>query len=816
MAVTRPKDNEWDTDRDSALRSDIALKLIEDQPYAWGASKKKFGANAGNGISYPGAGQNGGLPTYATGAVPEDDSSGEKQPYTEFMKPLQTGTTGFADEPTDIGSTPSYAADPQAALPRPPEDFIGTDEAGLPQPPEDFLSPGTAETQAGITQKDLLYTASFFQSLPRDKQQNYLDGLRAKYPTAVYENMVGQLGITDTTEWGLYQEDLTAPEDMKPSGYGTPLEPIEEHLYEEKDPKTGAQPISGGEVQVHTGATGATEEFKTPTVAAEGEVGREPFNDAVDKETVFNQITTLDPDALTQYLENWAEVPEPEAPLYTIGPGEEVQLVLGESLSSEGIETTAWGYYKTVEGDFIFVPVTQSGQVAGADYTVKLRLWQNLQDFRQRVLLAVDTDARRSILEQEAMRLGSELNISEAQVRSKLAKEGITLEAELASTRQSNQAYIDYLQVTGGKAPVDEAFGEFSGKDFGEGTLDREERRAAASQLLSVFMQQGGMIPDDGELFGELAGTKLVGAQFAAKDLTLEQTQLQADLSQEGALTASVIQRIFEVGGRLPDDEKRFGVLAGTEVVGSREFATKEREAAETERTEEREAAQVEEQEADQRAEDRRLDREWLDRVLEQGTDLAVGKGERIPDDKDRFGEFAGMYIPGKRKYKEELATLAWQREMKDTAIRLGISSATTQAGIDEAVQMRKDAELLDRTKVAIDILSRISSDPIFLRHIQQSDMLTQLGQELGYDFGFMSQGPGDLAALGQVGDLIHLSDFEAMPVDQRSTYLYDLSAQINVQPGEIRGEIIRRAQGGGLGAGLAGRRTERRVVGAR
>ena len=804
------------------------------------SGERKPGGNVGSGIPVPGAGQNGGATNVSgLGNSFGDSLTGPKTglgstsfpefeiPGAEHSKPewLQAKTEA-TEKPSSVVPLPETEADKKLRLATPPSGSIpggleaivsesgtktgdppmffktgyGRDPIGDLEKESDILESiptgiGRPPSEIKDLTQDLLFTAEYYQSLAPNLKQKYLDQLRMKYPDTVYRNMVAQLG---------------GEGDAKGSGIVSPVGQPDETVFPEFEvgglsrstAATQSLKLIGVENQQKLEKEKEAEFYKE----IEDDTGVEHFDPQGSMEAIYNKITTSDYTQLTDYLENFAEIASPEPPLFTPPGKNEVQLVLGEMLAVEtGEPTQAWGYYEFETGEdgtesLIFKPVSHAGQLMGQDYFKKLNLWQNLQDFRQRVLLAVDTDARRAVLEEEAMRLGSELNISEANVRATLAQEATELESKFASTRQSNQAFLKYLQVVGGKVPEDsDAFGEFAGKSLA-GTEDSDQRKLAASQLISVFMQQGGTIPDDKELFGELAGEVLTGSQKAALDLVTKQTTIQ----QEGAIDLNVLSRIFEIGGTIPNDE-RFGVLAGKTITGSRDYQTQERKAAEEEKAEE----------AD-RAEQRRLDQVWLNRVLEQGTDKAIGEGQKVPDDSARFGEFAGMYLPGKRKYEEELAKTAFERKMADTAIRMGISSATTQKGIDEAIEIRKNAEQLDKIRVTIDILSKIAANPIFLRQLQQSDILTTLGVDLGYDFSFMTKGPGDLAALGQVDDLIHLSDFEKMQIDERTAYLDDLAFRIGVRAGDIRGEIVRRAQGGGLATGLGGLRTVRRVVGAR
>jgi hypothetical protein len=72
---------------------------------------------------------------------------------------------------------------------------------------------------------------------------------------------------------------------------------------------------------------------------------------------------------------------------------------------------------------------------------------------------------------------------------------------------------------------------------------------------------------------------------------------------------------------------------------------------------------------------------------------------------------------------------------------RLGIADATSDAGIQEAVKLAKEARDLERTMAAVDIVERIALNPAMKRSLEESGVLAALEAEFGLDLSFIMGG---------------------------------------------------------------------------
>ena len=132
---------------------------------------------------------------------------------------------------------------------------------------------------------------------------------------------------------------------------------------------------------------------------------------------------------------------------------------------------------------------------------------------------------------------------------------------------------------------------------------------------------------------------------------------------------------------------------------------------------------------------------------------------------------------------------------------RLGIADATSPEGIARAVELAKTARDREKTLAALDVIERIASNPQAAFALSNSGLLGALGTEFGLDLSFIGGMAGTQSVLS--GNLLPpASDFARMPIDQQRAQLNAISAATGVAPEDIRLEIIRRAQGGGLATG--------------
>ena len=181
--------------------------------------------------------------------------------------------------------------------------------------------------------------------------------------------------------------------------------------------------------------------------------------------------------------------------------------------------------------------------------------------------------------------------------------------------------------------------------------------------------------------------------------------------------------------------------------------------------------------------------------------------GERVAGQEFQTGERAterawqGQEANLQRNFQILRDTTDFDRTSLLESARLGIADATSPEGIARAVELAKTARDREKTLAALDVIERIASNPQAAFALSNSGLLGALGTEFGLDLSFIGGMAGTQSVLS--GNLLPpASDFARMPIDQQRAQLNAISAATGVAPEDIRLEIIRRAQGGGLATG--------------
>ena len=448
---------------------------------------------------------------------------------------------------------------------------------------------------------------------------------------------------------------------------------------------------------------------------------------------------------------------------------------------------------------------------------------------------------------------------------------GETFEGTLAEG-QKQQAIQDYIRAKmeiGGEVPNRPEFGMLAGMTFEGEKAKREaqegfvtdERKAKEAQQnlnaeLSIVLKSGGTIPKG---FGTLSGKKVgPGGEIESdqdyqarllkegregdKTSREELAELQSELDKSETVDAALLMHFLRRGGTIPDDREnreKYGGLAG---VGFEKTPTgddlirikgtdqtdqdfQEQMLENRQKFEQKEAATARTEESEQQRAS-----QFINSVLETGTQTIPGTGIDIPIgyvqkngqvvpslDEERgrelYGDFYGLVVPGRQKWQQQQDHVAWERDWKMQAAKLGLAGSNTDEQLADAVRQKEEADSLDRANFALTIIKQMSENPVFLRYLRDSPLLSQLSQDTGYDFTWISSGGADPAILGEAS-LPHFADWQALPPDRQSLVLSDLSVQLGVKPADIRSEIVRRASGMGLAFGNRGVAPSRLALG--
>jgi hypothetical protein len=450
---------------------------------------------------------------------------------------------------------------------------------------------------------------------------------------------------------------------------------------------------------------------------------------------------------------------------------------------------------------------------------------------------------------------------------------GETFEGTLAEgeKQQALQEYIRAKMVEGGEVPNSPEFGLLAGMKF-EGekgkreaeeefvTAEREkkEEQQNLNAELSVILRTGGQIPEgfgalSGKWIGD-AGTDDIESEQAYQERLIKEgrtsdktnreelAELQSNLDKSETVDAALLMDFLRRGGTVPDtpeNREKYGDLAGTglektwdgeniiRVKGSdqtdQEFQEDMLE--NRQKFEKQEAATARTEESEQQRAS-----QFINSVLETGTQTIPGTGIDIPigyvqkngqvvpslseeRGKELYGDFYGLVVPGRQKWQQQQDHVAWERDWKMQAAKLGLAGSNTDEQLADAVKQKEEADSLDRANFALTIIKQMSENPVFLRYLRDSPLLSQLSQDTGYDFTWISSGGADPAILGEAS-LPHFADWQALPPDQQSLVLSNLSTQLGVKPADIRSEIVRRASGMGIAFGNRGVAPSRLALG--
>jgi len=316
-----------------------------------------------------------------------------------------------------------------------------------------------------------------------------------------------------------------------------------------------------------------------------------------------------------------------------------------------------------------------------------------------------------------------------------------------------------------------------------EGTQEFQQRMQLALQEEAERQRVGYTDPETGQWVGGTQDFQQRMQEQAATTGFSHASQLAQGADERQALRDIALDELRQ-------EELRLG----------REFTTEEREAAQTYATAAAEliaTARVEEREAAFGFQEQQrvgyVDPETGERV--EGTQ-EFQTGER--EARQTWEENRATNEEGLRKERENLE---WDRTSKLESARSGIADATSAEGIAKAVEFAQDARDREKTLAALDVIERLAMNPQTAFALSNSGLLSALGAEFGLDLSFLSGGGGTQSALTDVS-LPEAGEFARMPIDQQRAQLNQYSSLTGVSPEDIRLEILRRAQGGGLATG--------------
>ena len=331
-----------------------------------------------------------------------------------------------------------------------------------------------------------------------------------------------------------------------------------------------------------------------------------------------------------------------------------------------------------------------------------------------------------------------------------------------------------------------------------QGTQDFQAAQANLDRVFAQGQRVGYTDPETGE---KVEGTQEFQQrmQFALQDAAQEFDQrMQEQAATTGFSHASQLAQGADERQGLRDIA--LDQLRQEELRLGREFTTEEREAAETYATAAAEliaTARVEEREAAFGFQEQQrvgyVDPETGERI--EGTQ-EFQTGER-----EAGQTWEATRAENEESLRKERENLEWQRTGYLESARSGIADATSAEGIAKAVEFASDARDREKTLAALDVIERLAMNPQTAFALSNSGLLSSLSAEFGIDLSFLGGGGGTQSALTDVS-LPEAGTFARMPIDQQRAQLNQYSSLTGVSPEDIRLEILRRAQGGGLATG--------------
>ena len=468
--------------------------------------------------------------------------------------------------------------------------------------------------------------------------------------------------------------------------------------------------------------------------------------------------------------------------------------------------------------------ITAATQAAGAAYERSLELLDIQRDFVQKQQASVNQYEREKLFEEFRMEIRdkySEIEQERANTQADLDREDRQSfeflqegrgQRFVKSEREASQEYQDEVREWEKQTAKDIAdyereqnitFNESERAAIDEWEKQKFEREFAARSEFETDERKATQTWQDEQ-------------RVAEEDFRRTEAQLDRDLTTDERVASENWQRTLQLDldlGRREHEERMYALRADAdrqaaevanqrqldmqtiqnsvdsyEALLGRNFKTGEREAAEAYAT----AASA---------------LENTRRVVEREDMQTFTSGERIAGQ-----EFQTEERATERAWQEQEADLTRQfQTLRDTtdfnrtslleSARLGIADATSPEGIARAVELANTARDREKTLAALDVIERIASNPQAAFALSNSGLLGALGTEFGLDLSFIGEMTGTQSVLS--GNLLPpASDFARMPIDQQRAQLNAISAATGVSPEDIRLEIIRRAQGGGLATG--------------
>ena len=468
--------------------------------------------------------------------------------------------------------------------------------------------------------------------------------------------------------------------------------------------------------------------------------------------------------------------------------------------------------------------ITAATQAAGAAYERSLELLDIQRDFVQKQQASVNQYEREKLFEEFRMEIRdkySEIEQERANTQADLDREDRQSfeflqegrgQRFVKSEREASQEYQDEVREWEKQTAKDIAdyereqnitFNESERAAIDEWEKQKFEREFAARSEFETDERKATQTWQDEQ-------------RVAEEDFRRTEAQLDRDLTTDERVASENWQRTLQLDldlGRREHEERMYALRADAdrqaaevanqrqldmqtiqnsvdsyEALLGRNFKTGEREAAEAYAT----AASA---------------LENTRRVVEREDMQTFTSGERVAGQ-----EFQTEERATERAWQEQEADLTRQfQTLRDTtdfnrtslleSARLGIADATSPEGIARAVELANTARDREKTLAALDVIERIASNPQAAFALSNSGLLGALGTEFGLDLSFIGEMTGTQSVLS--GNLLPpASDFARMPIDQQRAQLNAISAATGVSPEDIRLEIIRRAQGGGLATG--------------
>jgi len=468
--------------------------------------------------------------------------------------------------------------------------------------------------------------------------------------------------------------------------------------------------------------------------------------------------------------------------------------------------------------------ITAATQAAGAAYERSLELLDIQRDFVQKQQASVNQYEREKLFEEFRMEIRdkySEIEQERANTQADLDREDRQSfeflqegrgQRFVKSEREASQEYQDEVREWEKQTAKDIAdyereqnitFNESERAAIDEWEKQKFEREFAARSEFETDERKATQTWQDEQ-------------RVAEEDFRRTEAQLDRDLTTDERVASENWQRTLQLDldlGRREHEERMYALRADAdrqaaevanqrqldmqtiqnsvdsyEALLGRNFKTGEREAAEAYAT----AASA---------------LENTRRIAEREEMQTFTSGERVAGQ-----EFQTEERATERAWQEQEADLTRQfQTLRDTtdfnrtslleSARLGIADATSPEGIARAVELANTARDREKTLAALDVIERIASNPQAAFALSNSGLLGALGTEFGLDLSFIGGMAGTQSVLS--GNLLPpASDFARMPIDQQRAQLNAISAATGVSPEDIRLEIIRRAQGGGLATG--------------